>query len=126
MKSLGLISCNLSEAERDVGPPYHFPDALLKLGAGEVNRPLPWSELTDAQREQIRPLAERHRAETRSLVERQQEEILALLTPEQQWRLAAAWYTNRLAPDWRRRSAEEAEALFAELDLEGEFWRLRP
>ena len=50
----------------------------------------------------------------------------ALLTPEQQWRLAAAWYANRLAPDWSRRSPEEAEALFAELGLEGEFWRLRP
>jgi hypothetical protein len=49
----------------------------------------------------------------------------ALLTPEQQWRLAEAWYGNRLAPDWRRRTPEEAEALFAEVGLAGEFWRLR-
>ncbi len=49
MKSLGLISCDLSAAEQDVGPPYHFAEALLKFGAGEVNRPLPWEELTDAQ-----------------------------------------------------------------------------
>ena len=48
-----------------------------------------------------------------------------LLTPEQQWRLADAWYANRLARDWRRRTPAEAEALFAELGLEGEFWRLR-
>ena len=27
-----------------------MPDALEKLGAGEVNRPLPWGELTDPQR----------------------------------------------------------------------------
>ncbi len=41
-------------------------------------------------------------------------------------RLAEAWYGNRLAPDWRRPAPEEAEALFAELGLDGEFWRLRP
>ena len=49
----------------------------------------------------------------------------ALLTPEQQWRLADAWYANRLAPDWRPRTPNEAEALFAELGLEDDFWRLR-
>ena len=49
----------------------------------------------------------------------------ALLTPEQQWRLAEAWYGNRLSPDWRRRTPAEAQALFAELGLEGAFWRLR-
>ena len=42
------------------------------------------------------------------------------------WRLADAWYAERLSPDWRRRTPEEAEALFAELGLEGDFWRLRP
>jgi hypothetical protein len=41
------------------------------------------------------------------------------------WRLADAWYANRLAHDWRRRTPDEAEALFAELGLTGEFWRLR-
>ena len=41
------------------------------------------------------------------------------------WRLADAWYANRMAADWRRRTADEAEALFAELGLEGDFWRLR-
>jgi arylsulfatase A-like enzyme len=40
----------LSALEREVGPPYAFPDAMEKLGPGEVNRPLPWSELTDEQR----------------------------------------------------------------------------
>jgi arylsulfatase len=33
-----------------VGPPYAFPDAIQKLGPGEVNRPLPWTELTEEQR----------------------------------------------------------------------------
>jgi arylsulfatase len=51
MKSQGLVSCELSAPERDIGPPYDFPDAFEKLGAGEVNRPLPWKELTGQQRE---------------------------------------------------------------------------
>ena len=37
--------------ERDVGPPYAFPDAIKKLGPDEVNRPLPWEDLTAEQRE---------------------------------------------------------------------------
>ena len=48
----------------------------------------------------------------------------AVFTLEQAWGLARAWYADRLSPDWRRRSAEEAEAIFAELGLGGDFWRL--
>jgi hypothetical protein len=40
------------------------------------------------------------------------------------WRLGDAWYRDRMSPAWRRRTPEEAEALFAELGLEGPFWRL--
>ena len=44
---------------------------------------------------------------------------------EKCWRLARAWYgADRRAPEWRRRSAEEAEALFAELGFTSPFWRL--
>lgn len=49
----------------------------------------------------------------------------AVFTPEQLWRLAHAWYVDRMSPDWQRRTAEEAEALFTELGLTGDFWRLR-
>ena len=49
-KGLGIIDDGLSNVERDVGPPYHFPEALEILGPGEVNRPLPWKELTEEQR----------------------------------------------------------------------------
>jgi arylsulfatase len=49
-KTLGITHTSLSALERDVGPPYAFPEALKKLGAGEVNRPLPWAELTAEQR----------------------------------------------------------------------------
>jgi Alkylmercury lyase len=50
----------------------------------------------------------------------------ALFSAEQMWRLARAWYENRLAPDWRRRTAEEAEGLFGAIGLVGDFWRLTP
>lgn len=49
-QELGLHKTTLSKLEPDVGPPYHFPEALKKLGPGEINRPLPWSELTEEQR----------------------------------------------------------------------------
>ena len=48
---MGIVQSELSAVEREVGPPYHFPEALKTLGAGEVNRPLPWSELSAEQRE---------------------------------------------------------------------------
>jgi arylsulfatase len=49
-KEMGITHTTLSALEREVGPPYAFPDALEKLGPGEVNRPLPWGELTEEQR----------------------------------------------------------------------------
>jgi arylsulfatase len=48
-KQMGIVNTSLSKLEPEVGPPYHFPDALEKLGPGEVNRPLPWNELTSEQ-----------------------------------------------------------------------------
>jgi hypothetical protein len=47
-----------------------------------------------------------------------------VLTLAQATRLAHAWYVNKLSPDWRRHTPVEAEALFAELGLDREFWRL--
>ncbi|HWN95541.1 MAG TPA: arylsulfatase [Methylomirabilota bacterium] len=49
-KAMGIINTALSALEREIGPPYAFSDAMVKLGPGEVNRPLPWSELTEEQR----------------------------------------------------------------------------
>lgn len=49
-QEIGLLQTTLSKLEPDVGPPYHFPEALKKLGPGEINRPLPWTELTEEQR----------------------------------------------------------------------------
>jgi arylsulfatase len=51
VKELGLVTTTPSEPERDVGPPYDFPEALKKLGSGEVNRPLFWDKMTAEQRD---------------------------------------------------------------------------
>ncbi len=51
IQQIGLVEASLSPVEREVGPPYDFPAAFKILGPGEVNRPLPWSDLTDEQRE---------------------------------------------------------------------------
>ena len=48
------------------------------------------------------------------------------MTPGTAWRLAQAWYSpDRRQPEWRRKTLDEAEALFAELGLVDTFWRLR-
>jgi arylsulfatase A-like enzyme len=51
LQDLHIGGTSLSAIERDLGPPYNFPDALKKLGPNEVNRPLPWTQLTPDQRE---------------------------------------------------------------------------
>jgi arylsulfatase A-like enzyme len=51
IQDAGLIGGTLSPVETEIGPPYHFPEALEILGPGEVNRPRPWNELTAAQQE---------------------------------------------------------------------------
>jgi len=48
---MGLLTGDLSQVERDLGPPYDFPEALEILGPGEVNRPLLWTELTQEQQD---------------------------------------------------------------------------
>jgi arylsulfatase A-like enzyme len=50
LKQLGIVAHQPPAMERNVGPPYDFPDVLEKLGPGEAIRPIAWSELTDAQR----------------------------------------------------------------------------
>jgi len=50
MQELGIASGQLSMVEHQIGPPYHFPDALQILGTNEVNRPVPWNNLTLEQK----------------------------------------------------------------------------
>jgi hypothetical protein len=49
----------------------------------------------------------------------------ATLTPEQGWRLAHAWYKDKVKPEWRRHTVEETEALLTDIGLTGPFWNLR-
>src|SRR6185295_58478 len=41
----------LPPIERDLGPPYPFPEAIAKLGPNELIRPLPWNDLSNEQKE---------------------------------------------------------------------------
>jgi len=47
------------------------------------------------------------------------------LSVQTAWELALVWYNDRLSPDWRRRTTEEAETLFRGLGLTGDFWALK-
>lgn len=49
-QELGLLDVSLSEVERDLGPPYDFPDSIKQLGPGETTRPQLWDSLTDEQK----------------------------------------------------------------------------
>lgn len=51
MQKLGLVSGEISHVEYGIGPPYPFPEAIAKYGPHEVNRPIPWSDLTPEQQE---------------------------------------------------------------------------
>jgi hypothetical protein len=49
----------------------------------------------------------------------------ATLSLEQCFQLAQAWYSSdRREADWRRKTVDEAESLFAELGLTSPFWKL--
>jgi len=50
MRAMGIGGSDLSAIERDLGPPYAFPDAIRKLGPDEVNRPVAWDSLRASQR----------------------------------------------------------------------------
>jgi hypothetical protein len=71
-------------------------------------------------------LAFRSEAHVERWLEQRRLDRGAVFSAEQMWRLAEAWYADRLAPDWRRATPAEAAALFAEIGLVGDFWRLTP
>jgi hypothetical protein len=48
----------------------------------------------------------------------------ATLTPQQGWRLARAWFEDRLSSDWRRKTPEETRAVFDSIGLTDPFWRV--
>ena len=48
----------------------------------------------------------------------------AILSLGQTWALAKAWYHNRMDPDYRGRTAEQAQAVFRQVGLQSSFWSL--
>jgi hypothetical protein len=48
----------------------------------------------------------------------------AILSPTACWELAREWYHDRRDPHWRRRTVDEAHAVFRQLGLTGDFWKL--
>jgi hypothetical protein len=48
----------------------------------------------------------------------------AVFSVDQLWGLASIWYRDRMEPNWRRRTPEEAGRVFASLGLVGDFWKL--
>ncbi|MFN3150280.1 arylsulfatase [Bremerella sp.] len=49
-ETLGIGVAELSALEPQVGPPYAFPDQIKQLGPGEINRPIPWDDLSEEQK----------------------------------------------------------------------------
>lgn len=49
-------------------------------------------------------------------------EVRPILDLETQWRLALAWYGDRLQPDAHRPGPAEMRDIFSALGLEGPFW----
>ena len=47
----------------------------------------------------------------------------AILSIEQAWKLADAWYRDRMSPGWGRKTVDEAHELFRTLGLTSDFWR---
>jgi hypothetical protein len=47
-----------------------------------------------------------------------------LVTLEQLWRLAVAWYSDRLRPDAQRKTPDEVREIFDGIGLTDPFWRL--
>ena len=56
--------------------------------------------------------------------EEQLPESGAAMPVEQLWRLARAWYGDRLASDWRPRTRDESQAVLESVGLTGDFWAL--
>lgn len=44
------------------------------------------------------------------------------LSVEQVWELSQLWYRNRLSPQYRGRTAAQAEAIFKQLGFASPFW----
>lgn len=46
----------------------------------------------------------------------------AIISLEQQWKLAQAWYVDRMDMEWRRKTTGEIDLLWQELGFASPFW----
>ena len=47
----------------------------------------------------------------------------AVFSPAQMWSVSKRWHGQRLAPDWRRFTPDQAQAVFDQAGLTGAFWQ---
>jgi hypothetical protein len=81
-----------------------------------------WDDVKFTCSTQLAFCDENHAARWR---ERFHREPGAILTTPKTWALAKAWYAeDRRDPNWRRRTAEEANSVFRRLELPEPFWHL--
>lgn len=48
----------------------------------------------------------------------------AAVSLQRVWELSQLWYGNRMDPAYRGRSAEQVRAIFSQVGLTSEFWRV--
>ena len=48
-----------------------------------------------------------------------------ILSLQQGRLLSQLWYGDRLSPDWRPMTLEQAQAVMTQVGLTGEFWKLK-
>lgn len=50
LRTMGIVNCDLAPLEPAFTPRYFKPGVLEKLGPGEIEHPVPWTQLTDEQK----------------------------------------------------------------------------
>jgi len=93
IQQLKLVNTQLSKVERNVGPPYDFPNAFKILGAGEVNRPLAWSKLT-AQQQQFQAAKMRIHAAMIDRLDRETGRVMQQLRDMDAWQNTVTFFLS--------------------------------
>jgi hypothetical protein len=69
-------------------------------------------------------LAFRSEGDVKGWLERTGRPFGAMIDFSTLWALVQPWYAGRMQPEWRGLSAERGQAIFYDLGLDGEWWRL--
>lgn len=51
LREMGIVNCGLPPLEPDFLPRYFKPDVMEKLGPGEIEHAVPWTQLTEEQKQ---------------------------------------------------------------------------